>query len=113
MVDSAPMSDDRGTVTLQVHPASQVIAGTSEDKPAAVRVEAVDEVISHRRDDAGINGRKREPGRPSGIADRDPAVNDVMPEPCTDLRRIDALTQCGNNALAHTGSLTGAHDAPV
>jgi hypothetical protein len=31
------MSDDRGRVTLQVHPASKDIADTSDNKPAAVR----------------------------------------------------------------------------
>ena len=67
MADSAPMSDGRVRVTLQVHPASEGIADTSDDKPAAVRAKAGDEVISHRRDDAGINRREREPGCPLAL----------------------------------------------
>ena len=113
MADSAPMSDGRVKATPQVHPASQGIAGTSDDKPAAVRAKAGDEVIGRRRDDAVVNRRKRESRCPSGITDRDPAVNNVLPEPCTNLRRIEALTHHRNNALAHTGSLTCAHDGPA
>ena len=103
MADSAPMSDGRVRVTLQVHPASEGIADTSDDKPAAVRAKAGDEVISHRRDDAGINRREREPGCPSGITDADLAGNDVLPEPCAYLRGIEVLIHHRNNALAHTG----------
>ena len=102
MADGAPMGDDRVRVPLQVHPASHDIASTSDDKPAAVRVKAGDEVVGYRCDDAGINRRKREPGCSSGVTDRDPAVNDVLPEPCTNLRRIEVLTHHRNNALAHT-----------
>ncbi len=103
------MSDDRVRVTLQVHPASKDIADTSDDKPAAVRAKAGDEVISHRRDDAGINRREREPGCPSGITDRDPAGNYVLPEPRTNLRGIKVLAHHRNNALTHTGSLALSH----
>src|SRR6516162_6826329 len=101
MADGAPMGDGRVRVPLQVYPACHGIASTSDDKPAAVRVKAGDEVVGYRRDDAGINRRKREPGCSSGVTDRDPAVNDVLPEPCTNLRRIEVLIHHRNNALAH------------
>jgi hypothetical protein len=67
------MGDGRVRVPLQVHPASHGIASTSDDKPAAVRVKTGDEVVGYRRDGAGINRRKREPGCSSGVTDRDPA----------------------------------------
>ena len=104
------MNDGRVRVTVQVYPASQGSAGVSDDEPAGLGAKAGDEVISHRRDDAGINRREREPGCPADVTDRDPAVNDVLPEPGPDLRRITALTHHRNNALPHTRSLTGAHD---
>lgn len=96
-----------------MHPASQGAADASDDKSAAVRAKACDEVISHRSDDAGINRRKREPGCSSGISDRDPAVNDVLSEPCANLRRIDILTHQRNDALTHAASLTGPHNGPA
>jgi hypothetical protein len=101
------MGDDRGRVTPQEHPAGQGVAGAGDDKPA-VRAKAGDEVISHWRDDAGINRRKREPGCSAGIGDGDPAVNDVLSEPRTNLRGIKVLTYQRNNAFAHTGK-SGRH----
>ena len=111
MTDGAPMTDGRAGATLQVHPASQGVAGMSDDKPA-VTAKAGDEVISYWCDDAGINRRKRKAGCPSGITDRDPAIKDVPSEPRTNLRRIEVLAHRWNNAFAHHGSLTGARDGP-
>jgi hypothetical protein len=34
----------------------------------------------------------------------------LLPEPCANLRRIDALAQHRNNSLVHTGSLADAYD---
>jgi hypothetical protein len=108
MADRAPMSDDPVRVTLQVHPASKDIASMSDDKPAALSAKTGDEVIGYRRDDAGINGREREPSRPSSITDHDPAGNEVLPKPRTNLAGIEVLAHHRDNALAHTRSLTGA-----
>lgn len=97
-------------VTLQVHPAGQGITGHCHQKPAAVRTEASDEFISYRRDNAGVDRRKRKSGCPTGITDRDPALNDFLPQPGTHLRRIEALAQHRNSTLVHTGSLADAYD---
>jgi len=61
MADRAPMCDEGIRVALQVHPAGQDIAGGSDQEPA-VGAEAGDELISHRRDNGGVNGQKWEAG---------------------------------------------------
>jgi|HubBroStandDraft_3_1064219.scaffolds.fasta_scaffold169346_1 hypothetical protein len=75
MTDGAPTSDERARIALDVHPAGQGIAGPSDEKPAAFRAEASEEPVSDRCDVADIDRKKREPDRPSGVADQDPAVD--------------------------------------
>jgi hypothetical protein len=95
------MGDDGIGVTPQVHPAGQDTPSDRDQQPA-VGAEPRDELIRHRRDDGGIDGRKREPNGPSGVADRDPAVNQLLSQPCADLPRITALAQDRKNMIAHT-----------
>jgi primase-polymerase (primpol)-like protein len=98
------MCDDGILVVLQVDPASQDIVGDSDQEPA-VGAEAGDELISHRRDNGGVNGQKWKTDGPTGIADGDPAVNQFLSEFRADLPGITALTQDRENPLAHTRSL--------
>jgi hypothetical protein len=109
MADGAPMSNERAGMTLQVDPAGQRIARHSDEEPAAVRVEAGDELVSHRRDKGGIDRRKRKPGCPSAITDRDPAVNKLLSQTRTNLPGIAALAHHRNNRLTHTCSLAGPY----
>jgi hypothetical protein len=102
--DRAPMCDERVRVTVQVHPAGQDVASDSDQKPAIV-AEASDELISHRRDDGGIDGQKRETNGPTSIADGDPAVNQFLSQSCADVLRITALVQDRRHSLTHTRSL--------
>jgi hypothetical protein len=68
------MCDDGIRVALQVNPASQDIASDSDQEPAA-GAEVGDELISHRRDNGGIDGRKWKANGPARIADGDPAAD--------------------------------------
>ena len=51
------------------------------EEPAAFRAEASEEPVSDRCDVADIDRKKREPDRPSGVADQDPAVESCRPRP--------------------------------
>lgn len=105
MADPAPMPDQRARVTLQVHPAGQDTTSHRDQEPA-VRAEAGDELISHRRDNGGIDRQKRKPSRPTGIADGDPAVNQFLSQSRADLPSATTLTQDRKHAFAHIRSLT-------
>jgi uncharacterized protein YhfF len=100
--DGAPMSDQWVGATVQVNPPGQVIARQRGEEPAAAGVEAGDDLVSRRRDSGGIDGQKREPDCPSGIADRDPAVNQFLPQSRTDLCRVAELTHHRDNTFTHT-----------
>ena len=62
MADRAPVCDNGIRVALQVHPPGQDIADGSDQEPA-VEAEAGDELISHRRDDGGVNRQRAPPRR--------------------------------------------------
>jgi hypothetical protein len=99
------MRDEGVRVTLQVHPPSQDTASHRDQEPA-VGAEHGDELISHRRDNRGIDGQKRKANRPTGVADVDPAVNEFLSQSRTDLLRTTTLTQNRKHALSHARSLT-------
>jgi hypothetical protein len=61
------MSDERVKATPQVHPASQGIAGTSDDKPAVVRAQAGDEIISHGATMLASTGGNGNPAAPPAL----------------------------------------------
>jgi len=101
--DPAPMRDEGIRVTFHVHPACQDITHDSDQEPA-VGAQAGDELISHRRDNTGIDGQKGKANRPAGIADADPAGNQFLSQSRTDLPRITALVQDRKNTLTPTRS---------
>lgn len=75
MANGAPMSHKWARIALDVHPAGQGIAGPRDEEPAAFRAEASEELVSDRCDVGDSDRKKWEPGRPSGVADEDPAVD--------------------------------------
>ena len=51
---------------------ARVSPSPSDGEPAAFRAEASEEPVSDRCDVADIDRKKREPDRPSGVADQNP-----------------------------------------
>jgi len=107
MADGAPVSDDRARIAVDVHPASQGVAGPRDEEPAAFRAEASEELVSYRCDVGDIDRKKREPDRPSGVADQDPAVDEFPSQARGDLVGAGYLAHQRINTLAHPGSLPG------
>ena len=112
MADGAPMSDERARIPMDVHPAGQSSAYPRDQEPTAVRVEASEELVSHRCDVGDIDRKKREPDRPARVADQDPAVDKFPSEAGADLLRAGYLAYQRINALAHPGSLPGGSVKP-
>ena len=101
------MSDERARIAMEVHPADQGVAGPRDEQPAAFRAEATEELVSYRCDVGDIDGKKREPDRPAGVADQRPAVNKLPSQARCDLLRAGYLAQQQINTLAHPESLPG------
>jgi len=94
---------------MNVHPASEGIAGPRDEQPAAFRTEASEDLVSGRCDVASINRKKWEPDRPSGVANQDPAFDKFPSQARGDLLRAGYLAYQQINTLAHPGSLPGRH----
>lgn len=107
MADGAPMSDERPRIALDVHPADQGIAGPRDEEPAAFRAKASEQLVSNRSNVGDIDRQKREPDRPTGVADQDPAVDKFPFQAGGDLLRAGYLAHQRINALAHPRSLPG------
>ena len=73
VVDGAPVGNHGMGVTADAHPASEHPVDRGEDKPAALRGEAGDELLGDRRDMGDIDGRKGESDGSARVTDRDPA----------------------------------------
>jgi len=101
------MSDERARIARDVHPAGQGVAGPCDEEPAAFRAEVSEELVSDRRDVGDIDGKKREPDRPSGVADQDPAVDKFPSRARRDLLRAGYVAHQRIYMLAHLGSLPG------
>jgi hypothetical protein len=101
------MSDERARIPMDVHPAGQSSAYPRDQEPTAVRAEASEELVSHRCDVGDIDRKKREPDRPAGVADQDPAVDKLASQARRDLLRTGYLAHQRINTLAHPGSLPG------
>ena len=112
MADGAPMSDDGARIAMEVHPAGQAIPGPRDEEPAAFRAEASEELVSNGCDMGDIDRKKGEPDRPSGVADQDPAVDNLPSQVSGDLLRAGHLAHQRITTLAHPGSLPGREPPP-
>lgn len=90
---------------MLVNPVGQGTASRCGEKPARCGNKAADELVGHRGDDLGIDGRKRKSDRPARIADLDPAVNQLQPQLRADLHRVTVLTDDQTTMLVHARSL--------
>jgi hypothetical protein len=70
---------------------SNCFPGRLPSEPAALRAEAREKLVSDRCDVGDADRRKWESDRSSGVADHDPAVDELLPQAMGDLVRAAAL----------------------
>src|SRR5215831_13591163 len=108
-VDGCPVRHQRAPLTLDVEPARQDAVGQRQQEPAAPWIQAGDQLGRHRRHLRAVRGREK-PHRPTGVADRHPAVDQFSSQPGTDLAGMGTLTHLHEMMTAHARIIPGCPD---
>lgn len=101
VVDGAPVSDESVGIAVEDDPPGKDAVDLGDEEPTLLRVETAEELVRDRRDVVVADGREREPRGAAGVGDRDPAVDQLLPEFGGDVVRVGYLDKVEGGIVRH------------